>query len=135
MYNEVVSVKEVVTEGKDITTLRFDLNTKVKPGQFLMVWIPGVDEIPMSVSYLSGGITIKNIGEATAALSSLKPGDKLGIRGPYGNGWTIPEGKILCVGGGVGTAPIMVAAEDFPFRNRPAVAVRTSYAEFISRFQ
>lgn len=111
MYNEVVSVKEVVTEGKDITTLRFDLNTKVKPGQFLMVWIPGVDEIPMSVSYLSGGITIKNIGEATAALSSLKPGDKLGIRGPYGNGWTIPEGKILCVGGGVGTAPIMAAAE------------------------
>ncbi len=111
MYNEVVSVKEVVIEGKDITTLRFDLNCEVKPGQFLMVWIPGVDEIPMSVSYLSGGVTVKNIGEATAALSSLKPGDKLGVRGPYGNGWTIPEGKILCVGGGVGTAPIMAAAE------------------------
>lgn len=111
MYNEVVSVKEVVAEGKDITTIRFDLNTEVKPGQFLMVWIPGVDEIPMSVSYLSGGVTVKNIGEATAALSSLKPGDKLGVRGPYGNGWMIPEGKILCVGGGVGTAPIMAAAE------------------------
>lgn len=111
MYNEVVSVKEVVTEGKDITTVRFDLNTEVKAGQFMMVWIPGVDEIPMSVSYLSGGITVKSIGEATAALASLKRGDKLGIRGPYGNGWTIPEGKILCVGGGVGTAPIMAAAE------------------------
>lgn len=111
MYSEVVTVKEVVTEGTDITTVRFDLNSDVKPGQFLMVWIPGVDEIPMSISYLSGGITVKNIGEATSAISSLNVGDKIGIRGPYGNGWTIPEGKILCVGGGVGTAPIMAAAE------------------------
>ena len=77
MYSEVVTVKEVVTEGTDITTVRFDLNSDVKPGQFLMVWIPGVDEIPMSISYLSGGITVKNIGEATSAISSLNVGDKM----------------------------------------------------------
>lgn len=112
MYNGIVKITEVVAEGKDITTLRFALPTAAKAGQFVMVWIPGVDEIPMSLSYLHGGITVKKIGEATAALAALQVGDQIGIRGPYGNGWTLPEeGRILCVGGGVGTAPVLAAAE------------------------
>lgn len=112
MYNEMLRITEVVSEGKDVTTLRFNLDIRSKPGQFLMIWIPDVDEIPMGISYLQGGITVKKIGDATSALSSLKPGDLIGVRGPYGNGWDIPSGKkVLCVGGGVGASPILAAAE------------------------
>jgi dihydroorotate dehydrogenase electron transfer subunit len=111
MFSEVVKVSERVEEGKGITTLRFPLDTSVQAGQFLMVWIPGVDEIPMSVSYIGpiGGITVKEVGEATRALSALRPGSKIGVRGPYGRGWNLPSGRVLCVGGGVGMAPIMSA--------------------------
>ena len=40
-----VKVKEVVSEGKGMTTLRFDLDRTARPGQFVMVWVPGVDEV------------------------------------------------------------------------------------------
>jgi dihydroorotate dehydrogenase electron transfer subunit len=114
MYgNEVVTIKEVVSEGKGITTLRFDLDRTARPGQFFMVWVPGVDEVPMSVSYTgrTKGITVREIGEATKALSSLHSGDMIGIRGPYGRGFAPPKSKYLVVGGGTGIAAIMPAAE------------------------
>lgn len=106
--NDLVRVEEVVREGRGITTLRFRHPGGV-PGQFVMVWVPGVDEVPTSLSYQGelAGITVKNVGEATAALSALRPGDRIGVRGPYGKGWGIPKGRILCVGGGVGMAPLM----------------------------
>ena len=110
--NDLVRIEEVVPEGRGITTLRFRFSGG-SPGQFVMVWVPGVDEVPMSLSYQGemAGITVKNVGEATAALSSLQEGDRIGVRGPYGKGWTIPKGRILCVGGGVGMAPLMSALE------------------------
>jgi len=106
--NDLIRIEEVVEEGSGITTLKFRFPGG-SPGKFVMVWVPGVDEIPMSLSYMGdlAGITVKNVGDATAALSALRPGDRIGIRGPYGTGWTIPDGRILCVGGGVGTAPLM----------------------------
>ena len=111
--NEVVEIKEVMAEGKGITTLRFELDRTARPGQFFMVWVPGVDEVPMSVSYTGKvkGITVRDIGTATKALSSLKAGDRIGIRGPYGHGFTMPKGKYLVVGGGTGIAAIMPAVE------------------------
>ncbi|MFA5312333.1 MAG: dihydroorotate dehydrogenase electron transfer subunit [Methanomassiliicoccales archaeon] len=111
--NEVVKITEVVKEGKGVTTLRFELDRTVRPGQFFMVWIPGVDEVPMSASYNGKvkGITVKDIGEATSALSSLKAGDMIGIRGPYGKGFSNPHGVYLVVGGGTGIAAVMPAIE------------------------
>ena len=75
-----------------------------------MVWMPGIDEIPMSVSSVGDvkSITVKAVGEATNALHSLKEGDRIGIRGPYGNGFAVPEKKeILAVAGGAGIAALM----------------------------
>ncbi len=125
MFSEVVEVMERVEEGKGITTLRFPLNTKVQAGQFIMVWVPGVDEVPMSVSYVGrkAGITVKEVGEATQALSALTPGSKIGVRGPYGRGWDLPAGRILCVGGGVGMAPIISAVESINDPSRVDVAI------------
>ncbi len=73
-----------------------------------MVWVPGVDEFPMSVSYPGKdiGITYQILGEGTKALSRMRAGDKIGVRGPYGNGFSVKGRRILVVGGGVGMAPI-----------------------------
>lgn len=110
--SEVVRIKEIVDESYDTKTFVFDWSEKVRPGQFVMVWIPGIDEIPMSVSCTddeSKSITVKAIGEATRAIHGLSVGDALRIRGPYGNGFDLDCGEMLIIGGGVGTAAIMPA--------------------------
>lgn len=125
MSSEVVRITDRKEEGKGITTLGFTFRGEASPGQFIMVWIPGIDEIPMSLSHIGKcwGITVKEVGEATKALSSLRMGDKIGVRGPYGRGWRLPPGRILCVGGGVGMAPIMTAVEAMVDRERVDVAI------------
>jgi len=112
-YPVIVEIIETKSEAKDIKTFRFRYNKKVSPGQFFMVWIPGIDEIPMSASYTDNlkGVTVERIGEATSALHNLKAGDKIGIRGPYGNGFSTPKGKTLFVAGGTGIIPIASLVE------------------------
>jgi dihydroorotate dehydrogenase electron transfer subunit len=78
-----------------------------------MVWIPGVDEIPMSVASIDNethtyGISVAGIGDATRNLCAKAPGDLIGIRGPYGNGFelNITGNDVCIIGGGVGMAAI-----------------------------
>jgi dihydroorotate dehydrogenase electron transfer subunit len=121
----IATITSVARETADITTLRFYDETEVRPGQFYMVWIPGIDEIPMSASYTIAekGITVKNVGEATKALGDLKVHDRIGIRGPYGNGYEIPAGKVLIAGGGTGMASLLPAAEMIADRDRVDVLI------------
>jgi len=83
---------------------------KALPGQFLMLWIPGVDEIPLSIADARENgvvsVAVKKVGEATTALHSMKAGDVVGVRGPFGNSFTFKRGKVLMVAGGTGTAPL-----------------------------
>ena len=111
-----VNIASRAEEAEDVVTLRFDWDAPASPGQFIMVWIPGVDEVPMSLSYLGDrrGITVKNIGEATKALTSLQAGDQMIVRGPYGRGYHVPKGKVLAVGGGTGMASLLPALERVP---------------------
>ncbi|MHA2602350.1 MAG: dihydroorotate dehydrogenase electron transfer subunit [Candidatus Thorarchaeota archaeon SMTZ1-83] len=106
-----VSVTDVVKENKYARTLVFEHPAveNIHPGQFLMVWIPGVDEIPMSVSLLRPpliGITVLPIGEATNALASMQKGQRIGIRGPFGTYFDSDCKSALVVGGGIGMAPL-----------------------------
>ena len=80
-----------------------------QPGQFVMVWIPGIDEIPMSLSVIGArqAITVEAKGEATQALCEMQPGDRIGIRGPYGQGFTLHGTEHLFVAGGTGAAPLL----------------------------
>ncbi len=113
-YPEVTKILETKKENETIKTIKFEHKEKIIPGQFYMIWIPGVDEIPMSVSHIEDkvkGITFRKVGEATEKLFKLKKGDKIGIRGPYGNGFKINGKKILFVAGGTGTAMIAPAVE------------------------
>ena len=87
---------------------------KAKPGQFLMLWIPNVDEIPLSIMKTEGktvSVTVKAVGEATHTLHRMKQGNTIGVRGPFGNNFTQKSGKVLLIGGGTGTAPLLFLAE------------------------
>lgn len=112
-----VTIQEIKEETPTIKTLFFNDKpcAKSKPGQFLMIWIPGVDEIPMSISSANPNgtvsITTAKVGEATEALHKKKPQDIIGVRGPFGNGFTLTNGKVLIVGGGTGIAPLVFLAE------------------------
>ncbi|HEY3272120.1 MAG TPA: dihydroorotate dehydrogenase electron transfer subunit, partial [Methanocella sp.] len=105
-------ILEIVDETPTIKTFRLDTATWLhgKPGQFLMVWVRGVDEVPMTLSY-DNAITVQKVGDATEALFRLKEGDTVGLRGPYGNGWELIGDKILIISGGVGSAPLAPLAE------------------------
>ncbi|HVP94738.1 MAG TPA: dihydroorotate dehydrogenase electron transfer subunit [Methanoregulaceae archaeon] len=104
-----VGIRDIKKETPSVSTIRFDHSFSFIPGQFVMVWVPGVDEIPMALSSGSS-ITVQDVGEATAALTALAPGDMVGIRGPYGNGFPLKQGT-LAIAGGLGAAPLLPLAE------------------------
>ncbi len=108
------AIREHLDETRNIKTIRFDGDMTGAGGQFVMVWVPGVDEFPMSLSY-SGerfGITYQILGDGTKALAATKPGHKIGIRGPYGKGFGVRGKRLLAVGGGAGMAPLGLFVED-----------------------
>ena len=113
-YPIVVKITKTKKENTEIKTLFFKYPEKIIPGQFFMIWIPDVDEIPMSASYVDNNtkaITFRKVGDATNALFKLKEGDKVGVRGPYGNGFKIDGKNVLFIGGGTGIANIAPAVE------------------------
>ena len=96
-------------ESPSVMTFFFDRQFAFAPGQFVMVWVPGVDEIPMALS--SGqSISVQKVGDATASLFSRTAGEQIGIRGPFGNGFTKGE-KMLAIAGGIGVAPLLPLAK------------------------
>jgi dihydroorotate dehydrogenase electron transfer subunit len=84
---------------------------KARPGQFLMLWIPGVDEIPLSILNADKNdavsVAVKNVGEATNTLHKKKVDDTIGVRGPFGNNFSEKGRRVLMVGGGTGVAPLL----------------------------
>lgn len=112
---KTVKIKRIIGECAGVKTISFKLGNNIipKPGQFVMIWVPGVDEIPMSISdYDESGnwsITVKDVGECTNALLNLNVGDFIGIRGPLGTHFKIPPKSskyIFLIGGGIGMAPL-----------------------------
>jgi dihydroorotate dehydrogenase electron transfer subunit len=112
-HTKIITIEKVIDETPTVRTLVFsdDIMSNVLPGQFAMVWIPGINELPMSVmiSKESGkaAFTVRKHGLASTGLFNIMAGGKIGIRGPYGNAFDIKEGKLLLVGGGTGLVPMM----------------------------
>ena len=112
-HTTIVTVEKVIDETPTVRTLVFsdEIMSNVLPGQFAMVWIPGINELPMSVmiSDESGkaAFTVRKHGAASTGLFNVKVGEQIGIRGPYGNSFDLKEGKLLLVGGGTGLVPMM----------------------------
>jgi NAD(P)H-flavin reductase len=83
------------------------------PGQFAMLYAFGIGEVPISVSGRdgAGGLvhTIRVVGAVTRALCSSRPGQMVGVRGPFGTPWPLPAPSgtdVIIVAGGLGLAPL-----------------------------
>ncbi|MYW69817.1 oxidoreductase [Streptomyces sp. SID8379] len=82
------------------------------PGQFAMVYAFGVGDIPVSVSRIQGRDlvhTVRAVGAVSGALCGMRPGQQIGLRGPFGTGWGLAHAAgrdVLVVAGGIGLAPL-----------------------------
>jgi NAD(P)H-flavin reductase len=91
------------------------------PGQFNMLYVFGVGEVPISISsdpQVSGGFqhTTRVVGAVTRAMGRLKKGNIVGVRGPYGTHWPVEQAEgrdIIIVTGGIGLAPLRPALYRF----------------------
>ncbi len=86
------------------------------PGQFNMLYLDGIGEVPISISGDPTGEwlvhTIRAVGAVTDLLQKLRKGDEIGLRGPFGVGWPVAEAEgsdVLIVAGGLGLAPLRPA--------------------------
>ncbi|PIN87047.1 dihydroorotate dehydrogenase electron transfer subunit [Candidatus Woesearchaeota archaeon CG10_big_fil_rev_8_21_14_0_10_44_13] len=113
---KIHSIKRVIDEAKDARTFVFYGQLDSSPGQFVNVWIPGVDEKPYSISYQDDekfAITCFAVGNFSKSFNGMKEGDKIGIRGPYGTRFTTSGIRnAVLVGGGCGTAPLAFLANE-----------------------
>lgn len=112
----MLRVAKKKVENKNFATLFFNHDLLFKPGQFIMLWIPGVDEKPYTISFHSKtrfGITIEAKGIFSQKAIELDRGDLIGIRGPFGNGFEIKVdyNNVAVVAGGCGMAPLAVMVE------------------------
>ena len=131
---QVARIANLVDENRKVRTLVLDLYLEAEPGQFVMAWLPGVDEKPFSLVHAAPvTLTIARVGPFTTAIHALKRGDRLWIRGPLGRPFTLPSSTaadphaptassqspisnlqsspLLLIGGGYGVAPLYFLAE------------------------
>jgi len=87
-----------------------------RPGQFTMMYVPGIGEVPISISGTGPGAglvqTVRAVGAVTRALCAAGRGQVIGLRGPYGTDWEVARaagGDLLIVAGGIGLAPLREA--------------------------
>jgi sulfite reductase subunit B len=117
IYQPVEAVlEEVIQETPTIKTfvLRPKGEFSFRTGEFIELTVPGLGEAPFTPSSdplvkERIDVTIMNVGRVTSKLHTMKKGDVLGIRGPYGKGYPLDKFKgkdVLIVGGGVGLAPL-----------------------------
>ncbi|MFQ5900636.1 MAG: FAD/NAD(P)-binding protein [Thermodesulfobacteriota bacterium] len=108
---------KTLTDKEKLFTITLDNGDSLdhKPGQFVMVSLSGVGEAPISISSspLRGNnsfdLCVRFVGNLTNKMHKLSVNDRIGIRGPYGNGFPLDRiyGKdIIFIAGGLGIAPL-----------------------------
>ena len=129
-HNEYIpflsEILDVIKHTEIEYTFRMAFKGEVKPGQFFEVSIPKYGEAPISVSGIGENyvdLTIRRVGKVTNEIFNNYKGDKLFLRGPYGNGFDINEYKgkqVIVVAGGTGLSPVKGIVDYFA--NNPADA-------------
>jgi NAD(P)H-flavin reductase len=106
-------VRARVQETADTWTLTLEPRAgqplDVAPGQFVMVYVFGIGEVPISVSARPLVLTVRAVGAVTKAICAAEPGAVLGVRGPLGSVWPIADcegNDVVVVAGGIGLAPL-----------------------------
>lgn len=118
-----IKVLENIRETAENFRLILDIPYKNEPGQFVQISLLGIGEAPISIAsygrdYLM--LHIREVGMVTRALSRVKPGETVFIRGPYGNTYPMKEAEgknLIVVGGGCGVASVK-GVFDYLERNR-----------------
>ncbi|MBU7017464.1 MAG: 4Fe-4S dicluster domain-containing protein [Theionarchaea archaeon] len=108
--------KTVMTERETLFEIQLEDNSELghTPGQFVQVTVFGVGEAPLSVSSSptkkgSFELCVRRVGNVTSALHNMEAGDRIGIRGPFGNGFPVNLLKgcdIVFMAGGLGIVPL-----------------------------
>lgn len=112
-------IKEVIKHTDIEYTFRMEFSGEVKPGQFFEVSLPKFGETPISVSGIGENtvdLTIRRVGKVTNEIFNNYIGDKLYLRGPYGNGFNVNEYKekdLIIVAGGTGLSPVKGVVDYF----------------------
>ncbi len=116
-------IEEIIEHNENTRSFILDVNFKSVSGQFAMVWLPGIDEKPFSLSG-PNMITVKKVGPFTEKLFE-KTNGYLDVRGPYGNGFP-HTAKNTAIGGGCGIAPLIhLLSDNFPSVTRFVLAGKT----------
>ena len=124
-------VADIRVENQLTRTLIFDaLLDGVQPGQYVMAWLPGVDEKPFSISGDDPlAITVADVGLFSHALTQLKKGGVVWVRGPFGKGFSMRSQPHLLVGGGYGAAPLSLLARHARAQNHTVVVALGAKSE------
>ncbi|NDJ59576.1 MAG: Ni/Fe hydrogenase subunit gamma [Chloroflexi bacterium] len=122
MLPEIFQITRVVKETYDTFTLEMRPSAQrhtfpFEAGQFNMLYVYGVGEIPISISGDPGHTerlthTTRTVGTVTKAMQALRAGDTLGVRGPFGTAWPVDTARthdVVLVAGGIGLAPLRPA--------------------------
>ena len=120
----VFALKEKRRDTASVNTLVFDnaLDGAI-PGQFVMVWLPGIGEKPFCVAGADPfTLTVAAAGDFSRALHGLSIGQRAWVRGPYGQGFVLQGRRHLLVGGGYGAAPLLFLARQALMRGHSVQA-------------
>lgn len=144
---QVARIVAVTDESARVRTLVLDLALEAEPGQFVMAWLPGVDEKPFSlVAARPVTLAVARVGPFTEQVFRLDAGDRLWIRGPLGRPFRLPEregqagdGALLLVCGGYGVAPMHFLARRALAAGWPVTVVvgarQAQDVVYVERFQ
>ncbi len=113
MLPKTVRIQEIIKETRTIQTFVLDESLPhAEPGQFVMLWLPGVDEKPISIAAPDPlTLTVSRVGPFSVALHQCRVGDYLGWRGPFGRPFELhPDKTPVLIGGGYGSAPLYFLA-------------------------
>ena len=144
MLPQTVKILEIIEETRAVKTFVLDVSLpSAEPGQFVMLWLPGVDEKPISIAASSPlTLAVARVGPFSMALHACSVGDYVGWRGPYGRPFQLRHGRpAILVGGGYGGAPLHLLARCALADGLPAEQVvvalgarRQDHLTFIDRF-
>ncbi len=127
--NPIITAKvlKAADENYRVRTIEIDYEMpQAKPGQFLMVWVPGAGEKPMSIGNSKPlTISVAKVGAVSGALHGLREGGQISFRGPFGKPFSVPEKAktILVIGGGYGVVPMYFLAKTARESGARALAV------------
>ncbi len=139
---QTVRIREIREETRTIRSFILDAELEGSvPGQFIMLWLPGVDEKPMSIAWPAPlTVTVARVGPFSAALHQRREGDRVGWRGPYGRGFSLlPERPAVLIGGGCGVPPLYFLAARAVEQNIPTTVALGAHTAldlpYVERFR